>query len=149
MPILRVPDPNSRHNRYEDFPSPCKRPCKQVSNKSQCWELRTDPTDSSKCVWRAPETNAAATAASITTTGGTTPVAVGGSNAPRPKTEGQHPLTLGQSAQSTRSVDSSAWDNSEWVIHGCPARMHLCKPSQFSTRSIGCWKGAKAGHFLK
>ncbi|VDL97333.1 unnamed protein product [Schistocephalus solidus] len=121
VPILRVPDPNARQrpNCFDDLQSPCKRVRKQSTScttKSQTfssWELHTDPTDSTKCIWRAPE-----------------------------KLEDQS-----ADSAAVHEVDTS--DSAEWVIHGCPARMHLCRPSYYSARFGGCWKGPKAGHFLR
>ncbi|KAL7053051.1 hypothetical protein AAHC03_014028 [Spirometra sp. Aus1] len=122
VPILRVPDPNARQrpNCFDDLQSPCKRVRKQSTScnaKSQTfsssWELHTDPTDSTKCIWRAPE-----------------------------KLEDQS-----ADSAAVHEVDTS--DSAEWVIHGCPARMHLCRPSYYSSRFGGCWKGPKAGHFLR
>ncbi|VDN10133.1 unnamed protein product [Dibothriocephalus latus] len=123
VPILRVPDPNARQRPtcFDDLQSPCKRVRKQSTScttKSQTytssWELHTDPTDSTKCIWRAPE-----------------------------KSEDQPT----DSAAAVHEVATS--DSAEWVIHGCPARMHLCRPSYYSSRFGGCWKGPKAGHFLR
>ncbi|VDK45706.1 unnamed protein product [Taenia asiatica] len=135
VPILRVPDPNSR-NCFENFnnatttiTSPCKRPRKQSNSgsviKKQCtWELRTDPMDSNKSVWRSP----------------------------LERTDQQSPL---RSLQDSEAVDTTlkreadSIGTADSVIHGRPVRMRMYKPSHITSRFNGVWKGPKTGHFLR
>ncbi|KAL5107601.1 hypothetical protein TcWFU_003958 [Taenia crassiceps] len=135
VPILRVPDPNSR-NCFENFnnanstvTSPCKRSRKQSNSggviKKQCtWELRTDPMDSNKSVWRSP----------------------------LERTDQQSPS---RSLQDSESVDATlrreldSVGTADSVIHGRPVRMRIYKPSHPTSRFNGVWKGPKTGHFLR
>uniref|UniRef100_A0A0R3WII8 Histone-lysine N-methyltransferase n=1 Tax=Hydatigena taeniaeformis TaxID=6205 RepID=A0A0R3WII8_HYDTA len=135
VPILRVPDPNSR-NCFENFSnanatmaSPCKRPRKQSNNgsviKKQCtWELRTDPMDSNKSVWRSP----------LECTDRLSPSC----NLQDSERTG---TTLKKETVSIGAADS--------IIHGRPVRMRMYKPLHSTSRFSGVWKGPKTGHFLR
>uniref|UniRef100_A0A5K3FWA7 SAP130_C domain-containing protein n=2 Tax=Mesocestoides corti TaxID=53468 RepID=A0A5K3FWA7_MESCO len=133
VPNLRLPDLNTR-SCFEDVStatasvSPCKRLRKQSNSTSgirkQCtWELRTDPTDSNKCVWRSP---------------------LESSDPQEPS-----PQLIFDSDTRTSTLARDTIDSAESVIHGCPVRMHLIKPSHLSSRFSGIWKGPKTGHFLR
>ena len=129
VPIVRVPDPNSRTCLENlstvtatTIASPSKRSRKQSSSvsgiKKQCtWELRTDPMDSSKSIWRSPLERAD---------------------------------QLPTSFQSIETVDivsrheADFIDPTDSVIYGRPNGMRL-----FAPRLASSCKGSKARHFLR
>lgn len=134
VPILRVPDPNSRkcfenfNNANTTITSPCKRPRKQSNSgsviKKQCtWELRTDPMDSNKSVWRSP----------------------------LERTDQQSPSRLLQDSETVDTLkrEADSIGTADSVIHGRPMRMRMYKPSHPTSRFSGVWKGPKTGHFLR
>nr|CDS23082.1 hypothetical protein EgrG_000709200 [Echinococcus granulosus] len=135
VPILRVSDPNNRNcfeslsNANTTTTSPCKRPRKQSNSgsviKKQCtWELRTDPMDSNKSVWRSPLERA----------------------------DQQSPSRSLQNSETVNTTLKKEVDmvgTADSVIHGRPVRMRLYKPSHLALRFNGLWRGPKTGHFLR
>lgn len=189
VPILRVADPISRNfydSTQKSGASPSKRPRKQQSNhnsnnpssvsnsnsggiKKQCtWELRTDPMDSNRSIWRAPPEHVETLHQEGEQSKLLQPPSPPTSTLPQtqpsdPPLPHQQPTTAA-AATSTRvhpsnirahlpvaetgtSVRELA-EGLEWVIRGCPPRMLLNKNSS-ATRFSGVWKGSKTGHFLR
>lgn len=132
-----MPDPNSRNcfDSHDAVSSTSvvtpqlKRQRKQSNNasgiKKQCtWELRTDPMDSNKCVWRSPQDR------------------------------GDQQLTSrtfqdSESIEPAFSRKVEPADSTNTTIHGCPRRMHLYKSIGQNQRLGGFCKGPKASHFLR
>nr|CDS33496.1 conserved hypothetical protein [Hymenolepis microstoma] len=146
VPIVRVPDPNSRNSSVsaQQSQQQLKRSRKQSSSasgiKKQCtWELLTDPLDSSKSVWRSPHQLQQDTTSSQQQSSSQT-------------------ATAFADPESSLKVEVIETDS---TIRGLPRRMHLYKSkgnqdqcqklgqANSGTTAPGFYKGSKAHHFLR